>query len=204
MALLSWQRSIEQIVLTTKGARLLGFTSVRRSTGVSLLCRQVAKASSDAGFKTLLVMLSESQGRGGRGNASKAAAASLRSYIVPSLNGYDLLPGRDGDARPLDFNAVRLREVLQTELTDYDRIICDLPPVSDETGDGLSAGTTAGMCDSVLLVCCIGEDRWGQVSEAAALLRRVGANVSGVVSNEYKRVNPWRGLGWTGLVPASR
>lgn len=193
--LINWQRSIEQIVVASKDCRLLGLTSARRGAGVSLICRRVGKTMAVNGMKTLVVALSEPQGSLLWNAADKpAAAGAVRASIVPSTHGYDLLPAFDAEGRSIAANVVQLRQLLDTELADYTRIILDLPPISQVSADGLSAVAVSVICDRILLVCEIGADRKGEVAEAVSLLRSAGATVSGIVANEHKRVDPWERL----------
>jgi hypothetical protein len=195
MTLLNWQRCIEQIVVANKNYRVIGFTSVHRGSGVSLICRHVAKTTSVNGIKTLIISLSDTSPNQSRTSSDKPVAASaLRAGIVPSTHGYDLLPGCDSEGRPVAFNIVQLRHVLDTEFADYNCIILDLPPISHVAADGLSTVAVSVVCDRTLLVCAIGADRRGEVSEAVALLRSAGATVTSVVSNEYKCADPWQNL----------
>lgn len=191
MSLLNWQRSVEQIVVANKGFRVLGFTSVRRGAGVSLMCAHVAKTMAVNGMKTLVIALSEAFHGHSWVSADKPVTASaLRAAIVQSKYGYDLLAGCDSEGRPIVSNIVQLRQLLDVEFSDYNRVIIDLPPISHVANDGLSTVAMSVICDRMLLVCAIGSDRKGEVSEAVALLNGAGATLSGVISNEYQRVDP--------------
>lgn len=195
MTLLNWQRSIEQIVVANKSYRLLGFTSVHRGAGVSLICRHVAQTMAVNGMKTLIITLSDAHASPSWTTSDKpVASGALRSTIVPSRHGYDVLPGCDSEGRPVAPNIVQLRHVLDTELADYNRIILDLPPISSVAEDGLSTVAVSVVCDRTLLVCAIGSDRKGEVAEALALLRGAGATVTGIVSNELQRAQSWRSI----------
>lgn len=188
MTQLNWKRSIGQIVMANKGCRLLGLTAVRHGAGVSTICRRAATLMATGGAKTLVVCLSEPHASATRHGSEKPTSA-LRSAIVPSLHGYDLLNCPDSDGLLATLNAVQLRDILDNEFSDYDRIIIDLPPLCDDTSDGLSTAGIATVCDRVLLVCVVGVDHRAELAEAAAILHSSGATLAGVVSNEYKRVD---------------
>lgn len=195
MTLLNWQRSVEQIVVANKNCRLLGFTSVHRGAGVSLISRKVAKTMAANGMSTLIIAMSEMPANPqSRSSDKPVAAGALRAYIVPATHGYDLLPGCDVDGRPIASNVVQLRQVLDAEFADYDHIILDLPPISHVAADGLSTVAISVICDRTLLVCAIGTDRSGEVAEAVSLLRSAGATVSGIVANEFKRAETWQSI----------
>lgn len=194
MTLLNWQRSIEQIVVANKGARVLGFTSIHSGAGVSLICRRVAKTMSVNGMKTLIISISDTPAFAVHSPADRPAAGAISAAIVPSIHGYDCLPGNDIDGRPFASNVIQLRQMIDGELSGYQRIILDLPPISHDASDGLSSVGISAICDRTLLVCVVGTDRRTELSEAVALLRGAGARIAGIVSNEYKRVDPWQSL----------
>lgn len=191
MSILNWQRSVEQIVVANKGFRVLGFTSVRRGAGVSLISAHVAKTMSVNGMKTLVIALSEAHhGHAWVSSDKPVSPSALRAAIVPSKYGYDLLAGSDAEGRPIASNIVQLRQLLDVEFSDYSRIIIDMPPISHVATDGLSTVAVSVICDRMLLVCAIGSDRKSEVSEAVSLLHSAGASLSGIVSNEFNRVDP--------------
>lgn len=190
MTLLNAQRSIEQIVIANKDCRVLGITSVRRGAGVSLICRGVAKAMAATGEKTLLVCTAQS---GARTASAQPARPPLASVCV-SPQGYGVLSVYSVDKDPLVSNALQLRQLLDTDFVDYSRIIVDLPPVMEEEGDALSVVALAPTCERVLVVCVIGSDGSAELSESVSLVRGAGARVSGIISNEFKRVDPWHKL----------
>ncbi len=193
MTLLNWQRSIEQIVFANKGSRVLGFTSIHRGAGVSLICRRVAKVMSMNGMKTLVISVSGAPTFGAATEKSLSPGA-LSLAIVPSMHGYDCLPSNDVDGRPLASNVTQLRQLIDGELSGYARIVLDLPPISHTTSSGLSSVGISAICDRTLLVCMIGRDRRTELTEALSLLRGAGAWIAGIVSNEYQHVDPWQNL----------
>lgn len=195
MTLLNWQRSVEQIVVASKNCRVLGFTSVHRGAGVSLISRNVAKTMAANGMRTLIIAMSEMQANPKWSSSDKpVTAGARRASILPATHGYDLLPGCDVDGRPIASNVVQLRQVLDAEFAEYNHIILDLPPVSHVAADGLSTVAISVICDRTLLVCAIGTDRSGEVAETVSLLRSAGATVSGIVANEFKRAETWQSM----------
>lgn len=190
MTILTAQRSIEQIAITSKGSRIIGFTSVRHGSGVSTISRSVAKAIAQSGSKTLLVPLAALQEAPPLVKTDTKAGGHLRASVAPSPHGYHLVA--ESSAALKSINAVRLREMLDTEFSDYDRIVMDLAPICDPAaGDGPGTVALSAVCDRLLLVCVIGNDRGREVTEAVSLLRSAGAPLSEIVSNEYARVDFW-------------
>lgn len=188
MTLLSWHRSIEQIVVANKDCRILGVTSVRVGSGVSLICRRMAKAMAASGAKTLIVNLSL---------PAESAAGAVHGRIpsvVPSIHGYDVVSGYDPDGNPTFSNALRLSEMLDTDFSTYARIILDLPPVSGETNEAYSPVTLAPVCDRLNVVCVVGTDTRTELHDAVALLQGAGGSVSAIIANEYKKVDTWTTL----------
>lgn len=100
------------------------------------------------------------------------------------------MPG-DEDNKSIALDVHQLQLALRTELSEYDRIILDLAPIYDDIDSGMRTSSVAPMCDGVLLVCVIGTDSNAEVKEAASLLKGSGAKLTGVISNEYKRKDPW-------------
>jgi Mrp family chromosome partitioning ATPase len=190
MSASNWKRSISHIALANKGFRLIGFTGVSRGAGVSTISRRVACSMADSGEKVLVVSVSEIQGRTVRAAGGDAAAAgALRAEIVPSVHGYDLLSGPTSDTLLAALGAVQFRENLDGDLAEYSRVVLDLPPICDESGDSVGSTSFAAICDRVLLVCLLGVDRKAEIAEASAILNGAGAPLSGVVSNEFKHEN---------------
>jgi Mrp family chromosome partitioning ATPase len=193
MTLVNWQRSIEQIMLssTDSKTRVLGLTSVRRGAGLSLVCRQLARTVAAAEFKTLLVDMSKPRGGVAVDTTRSPAPTEVRTSIVPSGDGYDVLRGRAGDEwRSLFGSLPRLRETLGTDLEDYTRIVLDMPPIIDDLDTGINSIALAAICDRLLLVCAVGRDTRSELSKSVALLRGAGITLSGIVSNEQLQVDP--------------
>lgn len=204
MSLLGWQRSIEQIILTSTNARnrVLGLTSVRRGAGVSLVCRHLAKTVGVGGSKALLVDMSEPPESPPINSERQWSVAAIRERIVPSVHGYDLLAGHAGEGDyGLFGNLPRLREMLASEFLDYDRIIVDIPAILDAAETGFNAVAAAAICDRLLLVCAVGTDKRAELSEAVSLLKGAGVAISGVISNEHQRIDAREEIIKLGAIP---
>ena len=183
MTIANWQRSIEQIALRNRRYRILGLTSARRGAGVSVISRLLARTLATSGSNTILVDLSHPQG-GAAPEISAAPVGSLRAFITPSAHGFDLLAGTTPEVHRAATNLLALRELLMHDLSKYQHIILDFPPILDDDQTGFSTVLAATICDGLLLVGAVGKDKRAELVEALSLLRSSGTTISGVVSNE--------------------
>lgn len=191
MTQLNTMRSIGQIVMTNKAFRMLGLTAVQRGAGVTTTSQQLARAMAAGGQKTLLIVMPALRSNQPRHHDDRGAASHpLRTALTRSVQGYDSLRGAESDAMLASLSTAHLRNILNSEFSDYDRIVFDLPPVCEESRDGLNNATVAVICDRVLLVCLVNVDTRADLAEAAALLRSAGAPLAGVISNEFQRIDP--------------
>ncbi len=188
MTILNWQRSVEQIALSNERHRTIGFTSVRGGAGVSVISRLVAKTFAKGGSGTLLVDMSGSHAAPSFG-AQPVSTATLRGCIVKSQHDYDLLPGTVVEEHRACANLLKLRETLLHDFSDYKHVVLDLPPIHEGNSGSLNTVAAAAICDRLFLVCAIGQDRQGEVSEVLSVLRGSGVALAGLVSNEYMRVD---------------
>ncbi len=189
MSVVTWQRSIEQIVLSTirEKPRVLGMASLRRGAGVSLVCQHLAKTIATSESKTLLLDMCEL--RAGKPDPVDPIAAS--ECFVATEEGYDLFRARTIAERKELFGSLRnLREFLGGALQGYGSIIVDMPPLFDDADTGINAISAAACCDKVLLLCVIGRDTRGDLVEAVARLHGAGVSLSGIVANELLNFAP--------------
>jgi Mrp family chromosome partitioning ATPase len=192
MRLLNWQRSIDQIVLTPSAQtnRVLGLTSSRRGSGVSLICRAVAKTLAAAGNRTLLIDLSEAPASRASPDAAASGAPPPDNVVRFDADGYDVCTPLAVAAGAPPLSLPRVRIMLAADFSAYHRIVIDMPPVFDDAESALSPIAMAALCDRLMLVCLIGRDTRTEVLEVASLLHSAGAELAGVVANEYQRVDP--------------
>lgn len=197
----NWQRSIEQIVLTATNQRnrVLGLTSLNRGAGVSMICRHLARTFASSGNSALLIDMSWAQATSGI--AVAASSAMFRETIVSSGHGYDVLSvGGEGAGSAVFGNLPRFREMLRTDFADYDRFVIDMPPILETAEAGFSTVAAAAMCDRLMLVCAVGVDKRSEVSSVVSMLKGAGVALSGIISNEYARVDAREQLAKLGLL----
>lgn len=183
MSPLSWQRSIEQIVLSGTGRsdRVIGLTSVHSGAGVSLICRHIARTIASSGRSALLIDMSKPQ---------PISNPAIREDIATTPYGCDVLAGLAEDgSRALFDDLPRLREMLTTDFAGYDRIVIDMAPIFDNTDTGFNSVAAAAVCDRLFLVCAVGTDSRAEIASAVSLLKGAGVPLSGLISNEYMRVD---------------
>jgi len=184
----NWQRTIDQIILSTlsKDDRSIGLTSIRSGSGVSLICRYLAKTLAADRLRVLLLDLS--QARTPVHAATKLSQPdALRKRIEPSHQGYDQLVAHstDPDDTPI-IDLPQLRELLRTQLSDYDHIVIDMPPVLNEAASGVNPVTAGGMCDQLLLVTRLKRDNKAELIEVVSMLRDAGIQPSALLTNQFK------------------
>lgn len=188
----NWKRSIEQIALTNARHRVLGLTSARRKSGVSLMCRLIARTLASSGTKTLLVDMSAPNPTAADADGMPLTAGALRGCIVPTAYQFDLLSGVENEEQRAFANLPRLRELLLNDLSDYQHVVLDLPPMLESDIGVFNKLAAAALCDRLLLVCAIGKDKQAEITEVAGLLRGAGVALSGIISNERDRVDTWQ------------
>lgn len=185
---LGWQRTLEQVALRNRRYRLLGFTSLARSAGVSLVSRLIAKALAGSGCKTLLVDLSDAATADWDGKPVSSTA--FRNAIVTTTHGFDLLSGTTEECARHFSNVTALRDFLQRDIPEYDNVVLDMPSILDNDGRWLSTVSTSAICNAMFLVCVVGKDRKSDIAEVAGLLKGAGTTLAGVISNEGVHRDP--------------
>ena len=186
----NWTRPVEQIVLSATGQsdRIIGFTAPEPHLGVSRLSHHVAEVFALSGFNTLLVDLTPSVQESplpvqdsprqlwlpGTGNS--------RTCIVRHERGFDFVTARMTAGTRFAFNNVnQIRQMLSVELADYAKVVMDIPAIHDRRGGLVNPVAAAASCDSVLLVCVIGEVTQPQLKSAVELLRAARCKLTGTV-----------------------
>lgn len=188
----NWGRSIEQLLLIAveSKVRVLGVVSPDSNSGVSSLCHQLAEASQNAGWQTLLADFSEtSEGSADdEWNPGETQPRITRS----NRHAYDLLRVRITPATRSRFNNIgALQQALNDDLKRYDRIIVDLPPVLDASADALNPVAAARACDTVVMVCMAGRITRGRLAGAVSSLDAVSVRLGGLIINDLE--NPTLG-----------
>lgn len=185
---------VERIFHSTlgNGTRVVGLSSPCPGSGVTSLSVALATRCVLGGVSTLLIdmaspLMSEAQAsdwtpsRGGVGQEIQRDKIGFdRLPILPSLE--TMYQFRDPAA---------LKEVFSDELTRYDAIILDLPPVPDSTHAAIPGTIGASSCDSVLLVTMTGRVSRQDMDNAIEALKASNANLAGIVLND--RDNPTLG-----------
>ena len=189
MSQINWQRTIDQIILTGTGSddRLLGLTSVKRGSGVSLVCRYLARTLAADRMRVLLLDLSEARSASSGAVSNHQNYEFVRDQIITSAHGYDLLSahGTDSQDGPL-VDLPQLRELLGTALSNYSRIVIDMPPLLDGSASGVNAVAAGSMCDRLLIITRIGHDKRGELTDVLSMLRDAGVRPSAILANKFK------------------
>jgi len=196
MSPVNWQRTIDQIILTglDKDDRVIGVTSIRRGSGVSLLCRSLARTLAANRLDVLLVNLSESPGSEETSQSDAEAPTFSETDGCPlgkikaDGQGYDLLllPPRSAIERHLT-DLAQLQQILSDEkLAKYNRIVLDLPPVLNEIPIGINSVGAGSMCDRLMLTTRIGQDKKSELIEVVSLLRDACVQTSSILANNFR------------------
>jgi capsular exopolysaccharide synthesis family protein len=183
----------------------LVLTSAAPGEGKSTLAAHLAIANADRGKKTLLVdgdlrrpslhaKFNLTPDRG----LSNVLTGELpwAEVVIPIENkpNLDILPAGLGSHRAADLIGPRLATLLDEFAKDYDLVILDSPPLLG-FAECLQMASAA---DGVLIVSRAGETRRGAVAEVIGVLRRLRANVIGVVLNQMNQTSSSDGYGHYG------
>lgn len=165
-------------------------TSATPGEGKTTLAAHLAIANADRGKKTLLVdgdlrrpSLHSKFSLNPQTGLSNVLTGELswEEVVVPieGQKNLSLLPAGLGSHRAADLIGPRLATLLDEFAKDYDLVILDSPPLLGFA----ECLQIAAAADGVLLVSCAGETKRRAVAEVIAALRRLRANVVGVVLN---------------------
>ncbi|QTL05150.1 hypothetical protein J5J86_07610 [Aquabacter sp. L1I39] len=180
-------REVESVYLATfgQGSRVVGITSVRSGSGVSVLAAALAERCQRQN-RALLVGLSDP-------TAAVPAQATqwiptdedIASYASADLRGFDSLIAAPTPEQSFSFrNAGAVRAMFDRLLNIYDMIVVDLAAVEPRERVAVPVTTVAAACESVIVVCLAGLDTRPSISRAANVLRQAGAPLQGVVVND--------------------
>jgi Mrp family chromosome partitioning ATPase len=180
-------REVESVYLATfgQGSRVVGITSVRSGSGVSVLAAALAERCQRQN-RALLVGLSDP-------TAAVPAQATewiptdeaIETYAVADPRGFDSLIAAPMPEQSFSFrSAGAIRDMFEHLLGTYDMIVVDLAAVEPRERVAVPVTTVASACESVVVVCLAGQDTRPSISRAANLLRQAGAPLQGVVVND--------------------
>jgi polysaccharide biosynthesis transport protein len=180
------------IVLSDFDSRLhsIVLTSATPGEGKTTLAAHLAMANADRGKKTLLVdgdlrhpSLHSKFGLNPQTGLSNVLTGDLSwEQVVVPIEGtanLSLIPAGLGSHRAADLIGPRLSTLLDDFAKEYDLVILDSPPLLGFA----ECLQMAAAADGVLLVCRAGETKRRAVTEVIAALRRLRANIVGVVLN---------------------
>ncbi len=180
------------ILLSDFDSRLhsIVLTSATPGEGKTTLAAHLAMANADRGKKTLLVdgdlrhpSLHTKFGLNPHTGLSNVLTGELswEEVIIPieGTSNLSLIPAGLGSHRAADLIGPRLSNLLDEFAKDYDLVILDSPPLLGFA----ECLQMAAAADGVLLVSRAGETKRRAVAEVIAALRRLRANIVGVVLN---------------------
>jgi capsular exopolysaccharide synthesis family protein len=165
-------------------------TSATPSEGKTTLAAHLAIANADRGKRTLLVdgdlrrpSLHAKFGLNPQTGLSNVLTGELswEQVVVPidGKNSLSLLPAGLGSHRAADLIGPRLATLLDAFAKEYDLVIMDSPPLLGFA----ECLQMAAAADGVLIVSLAGETKRRAVVEVISTLRRLRANIVGVVLN---------------------
>lgn len=180
-------REVESVYLATfgQGVQVVGITSVRSGSGVSVLAAALAERSQRQ-TRTLLVRLSDP-------TAAVPAQAStwlptdddVGDYVVADTRGFDSLVALPMPEQSFAFrNAVAIRAMFDRLLDTYGAIVVDLAAVEPMERVAVPVTTIVSACESVIVMCLAGRDTRSAIARAASALRQANAPLQGVVVND--------------------
>ncbi|WP_127088793.1 hypothetical protein [Aquabacter cavernae] len=180
-------REVESVYLATfgQGARVVGITSVRGGSGVSVLSAALAERSQRQ-TRTLFIGLSDP-------TAAVPAQATkwlptdedVEDNVVTDPRGFDALIAVPSPEQSFAFrNAAAIRGMLDRLLEIYGAIVVDMAAVEPRERVAVPVTTVASACESVVVVCLAGRDTRSAVNRAATALRQANASLQGIVIND--------------------
>jgi capsular exopolysaccharide synthesis family protein len=101
---------------------------------------------------------------------------------VPDHTNVDVLPAGQAQSRPADMMGSTMRQLIHQATEVYDLVVIDAPPTLG-FAESLQLATTV---DGVIIVARAGKTNRRAVASVLTFLRRVRANVLGVVLNQYE------------------
>jgi capsular exopolysaccharide synthesis family protein len=196
--------SFEEAIRTLRNTILLSdvegmlhsivITSAIPGEGKTTLAAHLGIANAGRGKKTLLVdgdlrrpSLSSKFGLAPREGLSNVLNGEMRwQDVVLSIEGkpnLSLLPAGVGSHRASDLIGPRIATLLDEFAKDYDLVILDAPPLIG-FAECLQMASAA---DGALVTAIAGKTKRGAVLDVIGTLRRIHANVIGVVLNQVSR-----------------
>ena len=187
MSHLKWQRSIEQIVLTSAGdgQRVVGLAALHPNSGVSRVAHDVARMLSSAGRNTLRLDASARIHTRSEPSAWTPKAGSMLPFIAKTADGYDVLRISVQGSDPGSGTLLAFEDRLSNEFAGYEKIVVDLANLIDPPAEAVNPLAVARVCDSLVLVCAVGRDRQQDLLSATGSLAGVGAKFTGFIANEH-------------------
>jgi succinoglycan biosynthesis transport protein ExoP len=173
--------------------RSIMITSASPSEGKTTVATHLAIASAERGKRTLMVDgdLRQPSLHARFGFVPQIGLSSVLTdeckwkdavLKVEGRKNLELLPSGPSSHRAADLIGPRLPELLDEFLKEYDLVILDSPPLLG-FAECLQMASAA---DGVLIVCLAGETRRKAVAAVVSMLRKVRANVIGLVLNQVK------------------
>ncbi len=180
-------------------------TSATPGEGKTTLAAHLAIAHADRGNRTLLVdgdlrrpSLHAKFGLTPDRGLSNILTGELswQETVIPIENkpNLSLLPAGLGSHRAADLIGPRLSTLLDEFAKEFALVILDSPPLLGFA----ECLQMAAAADGVLIVTCAGETRRRAVAEVVSTLRRLRANIVGVVLNQMTRSTAPDGYGYHG------
>ena len=180
-------------------------TSATPGEGKTTLAAHLAIANANRGKKTLLVdgdlrhpSLHSKFGLNPHTGLSNVLTGELSwEQVVVAIEGtanLSLIPAGLGSHRAADLIGPRLSTLLDEFAKEYDLVILDSPPLLGFA----ECLQMAAAADGVLLVSRAGETKRGAVAEVIAALRRLRANIVGVVLNQVSHNTSANGYQYSG------
>lgn len=180
-------REVESVYLATfgQGARVVGVTSVRGGSGVSVLSAALAERCQRQ-TRTLLIGLSDPTA------AVPAQAttwlpndADVAEHVMADPRGFDTLVAAPSPEQSFAFrDAGAIRDMFERLMDVYGAIVVDLAAVEPRERVAVPVTSVASACESVVVVCLAGRDTRPALARAAAALRQANAPLQGLVVND--------------------
>lgn len=168
------------VAAEAQSARIIGITSERAGSGVSLAAEGLAKAYANFGRRTLLLEVEHAP-------SSPEGAAPTSAVKNRRASGRTSLDVASVASLSMETDPHVYRRIYDSAGQDYKVIIVDLPPVAASTtrspGELLAP---VAACDLVFLVGLTGEADRDSVGACVEMCRIGGVKLGGLILNDWK------------------
>ena len=165
--------------ITARGLKSVAVTGLTRDVGVSVVSRGVAEALSLISQRVLLIDLS------GATEPHLSSEAVITGGLNETPANLDVIVAGTSLSQTTRLaNLAAVVEALKADLSSYDQVVLDLPPIDGSGRSETPPWRAAASAELLLLVCLRGSTERAHLAEAINRLRLAGVSRTELVLNE--------------------